>query len=86
MVEIRWTLKQGGQAIDLLPSIAAFCRLAARAAEGNPGAEGAVVTIGLSLHGVHVARDDEGTTVAVEQIWARRTVAPEQSTVLAMSV
>ena len=72
MVELRWVLEQEGQAIELLTSIAAFCRPAARAADSGPGPGGAVVTVGLSLLGVRPAGGNERMTAAVEQVWARR--------------
>ena len=72
MVEIRWVVEQGGQAIELLTSIAEFSLLAARAAEGAAGSEDVIVTIGLSLLGVQPARGNEATSAAVEQVWVRR--------------
>ncbi len=72
MVEIRWVLEKQGRVIELLTSIAAFCRLAAQATESGPRPGDAVVTVGLSLLGVQPAGGDEGTTAAVEQVWARR--------------
>ena len=72
MVEMRWVLDQGGQAIELLTSVAEFCRLVAQVAEGGPGAEGVIVTVGLSLLGVQLAGGDEETIAAVEEAWARR--------------
>ena len=79
MVEIRWVLEQGGQAIEPLTSIAEFCLLAARAAEGAAGEGDTIVTIGLSLLGVQHTRGDEDTIAAVEETWARRewVIPPE---------
>ena len=80
MVEIRWVLERGGQSIELLTSIAEFCRLAAQAAESGRGSGDAVVTVGLALLGVEPAGGDERTTAAVEQVWARREwAAPRES-------
>ena len=72
MVEIWWVLEPGGEAIELLTSIAEFCRLATEAGEDGPGVRRTVVTIGLSLLGVQHTRGDEETIAAVEATWARR--------------
>ena len=79
MVEIRWVLDQGGQAMELLTSIAEFCRLVAQATEGGSGAEGVIVTVGLSLLGAQLAAGDEETIAAVEEAWAgREWVVPRE--------
>jgi len=79
MMEIRWVLEQGGQAIELLTSIAEFCRMAAEAAGDSAGTEGVIVTIGLSLLGIQHARGDQETIAAVEATWVcREWVIPHE--------